>query len=107
MEELHVHSESAKPEEGLFLLAVSVEAVTSTEGKRSMQLMGVMHNVQVHILIDSGSTNSFISQHAVAKMPGLSLCPAHVQVKVANSDILSCSSAVPDAEWTIQGCQFK
>lgn len=84
-------------------MAISSEAVAGIEGRRSMQLMGVMCSVQVHILIDLGSTNSFLSHQAVAKMPRLSLCPTHVKVRVANGDILACSSAVPDAEWDIQG----
>lgn len=107
VEELQAPSESGvSPEDHLFL-AISAEAVSGAEGKRSMQLLGEMNGCKVHILIDSGSTNSFISQQVVDHMPALSLCSANVQVKVANGGLMACVSAVSQATWTIQGCVFQ
>jgi hypothetical protein len=65
-----------------------------------------MHQYPLHILVDSGSTHSFLSQHMVDKIGSLQLVPTNVQVKVADGNVLQCMAVLPQAEWTIQQCTF-
>lgn len=76
MEEIDARPEVENSSDEQLFLAISNEAVSGGEAKRSMQLMGLMQNVDVHILIDSGSTNSFISQKTVDKLANLNLSGA-------------------------------
>lgn len=106
IEELGACSGVEQPTEDLLFLAISSEAMSGGETKKSMQLMGMMQH-SVHILIDSGSTSSFASQHVVDQLSNFVISPSHVKVQVANGGVISCSSAYPEAEWSIQGCLFK
>ena len=59
------------------------------------------------MLVDSRSTNCFISEHLAAaafrKMP----LQQPVTVRVANGDMLLCTHELPDQLWCIQGVTFK
>lgn len=43
-------------------LAISADAIVGKEGPRTLQLRGTIHGRDILILVDSGSTNSFISE---------------------------------------------
>lgn len=74
--------------EGQLLLAISSEVVFGALAKRSMQLMGVMHNINIVILIDSGSSHYFISQTLINKLDQVQLIPTQAQVQVANGSMM-------------------
>lgn len=75
--------------------------------KGVLLLDGRMQNVPVSILIDSGSTHSFVSQLLLAKLKSVSLIKTGVSVKVANGGVMKCSTTWPQAEWCIQGLWFQ
>lgn len=56
------------PEEQAFL-CLSVEAFAGTTGTETLQFQGLSHQIAVSILVDSGSSASFISEHLLAKLP--------------------------------------
>jgi hypothetical protein len=87
-------------------LALSPAPLLGQSAKRALQFMGTMHQYPLHILVDSGSTHSFLSQHMVDKIGSLQLVPTNVQVKVADGNVLQCMAVLPQAEWTIQQCTF-
>jgi hypothetical protein len=63
-------------------------------------------NIQGHdviILIDSGSSNNFISAHLASQLVGVKKLSHPVQVKVAGGGILSGDSEIPNCAWTCQG----
>lgn len=99
-------NEECQPEEHM-VMSISSEAVNGLTAKRSMRFLGVMKTVEVLILIDSGSTDSFINQTTVSKL-GMHVVPTTpLQVQMANGARVSCTSLVPHAIWSIQGYNFK
>lgn len=58
------------------------------------------------ILLDSGSSSSFISQELVAQLQIHSVTCAPLAVWVANGAIMQCSSLVPSVVWTIDQYHF-
>jgi predicted aspartyl protease len=70
-------------------------------GQESPKLMRLLGNIQGHnilILVDSGSSHTFINTFQVAKLQGVSSLDCSVSVKVASGLALSCHSLIQDAE---------
>ena len=68
--------------------------------------MGTIQHKEVLILVDSGSSCSFISSNLAAKLQGVSSLSAPVTVKVADGGVLQCSSQCVGLQWETQGCTF-
>ncbi|KAF0915202.1 hypothetical protein E2562_034159 [Oryza meyeriana var. granulata] len=49
-------------------LVISESAVTGTAGRRTIRLQGLIHNQQVLILVDPGSSSNILSKQMVAKL---------------------------------------
>jgi hypothetical protein len=93
------------PEDSM-LMSISSEAIAGVAAKRSIRFMGLMQAVDILILVDSGSTNSFINQSTVLKLGLKSVPGCPLQVQVADGTILSCTNMISQAVWSIQGCSF-
>jgi hypothetical protein len=59
------------------------------------------------MLIDSGSSHSFISTQVATQLQGVLGTSSVVQVQVANGSRMQSSSELLQAEWSIQGYVFK
>jgi hypothetical protein len=92
----HLDSEDKEVEE---LYKLSLNAISGMESDGCMRVQGFMHNQMLVVLIDSGSSLSFVSQKLVDKM-GLPVqkCAA-VEVKVANGEKMRSDKKVVDLEW--------
>jgi len=91
------------PQEQLFM-AVSQAAVTGTDGPKTLRLHGTLQGHPVLILVDSGSSHTFVSkQLALSSLSGVHPLQTTVQVKVANGDILLCDSFIAQAVWSVDG----
>ena len=66
-----------------------------------------IHGLPICILVDSGSTTSFISQRVVDQLPRLQLQPTHHQVHIANGGLMVCSAMVPDCSWSMACYYFQ
>lgn len=88
--------------EDQLLLAISSQVVSSGHVKRTFQLLGIMQQQMINILIDPGSTNSFISQSLVDKLHHL----VSVSVRVVDGSSMHCLAVVSQAVWSIQHCEF-
>lgn len=71
-----------------------------------MQFMGFTAGHPVLILVDSGSSHSFISSAIAASLPGVRLLPVPMTVRVADGGVLSCQSELPDMELEVQDHSF-
>lgn len=58
------------------------------------------------MLVDSGSSSSFISDRLAKAHPALITLPAPVQVRVANGQVISCTQELPKCKIQIQGHCF-
>ncbi|XP_062230691.1 uncharacterized protein LOC133928395 [Phragmites australis] len=104
-----VESASEQPqsmqEEHIFM-ALSEAAFTGQETPRTMKFNGHIQKEPLLILIDSGSSHSFLSATVAAHLQGISaLCPP-IKVHVANGALLYCTSELVHAEWFINSYQF-
>jgi hypothetical protein len=88
------------------LMSISKQAINGSENSHSMRLMGQIQGHDVLILIDSGSSNNFISSSLAAQLKGVQPLPKPVQVKVAGGGILQGQFEVPNCQWTCQGNSF-
>jgi hypothetical protein len=88
------------------LMVLSVHAVQGTEAPQIVKLMAHLFTKKIIMLVDSGSSSSFIGQ-PLAKL-GTNIIPLSqpVQVQVANGQIISCTHYLPQCKITLQGHTF-
>jgi hypothetical protein len=97
-----VHSEYDHSEQihGLHLCASKLDGVPQT---KTMRFVGELGGLSASILLDLGSSISFLSFSIAHQPPTARVgCPC-LLVQVANGYRLSCISKIPDAMWSIQG----
>jgi hypothetical protein len=58
------------------------------------------------LLIDSGSTHSFVDKSLVDRMQLQTTEIPKLRVKVANGEVINCAEAIPDMQWWAQGHTF-
>jgi hypothetical protein len=87
-------------------LAISEAVVTGKDVPRTLKIRGSIQDIQVLILLDYGSSHSFISEEVAGLLKGV-ICSSNLtKVKVANGTILHSSIELGNAEWFIQGYAF-
>lgn len=59
------------------------------------------------MLIDSGSTHSFVDKQIGLKLMGVKALHYPAKVKIADGGELTCSLVIPDCDWYTQGVSFK
>lgn len=110
MELFHVQAESfvAHSQQGddQLFLTLSVAVVASSPSPRTMCLQGLIQGHSISILVDSGSSHTFISQHLASQLEGVVANFASLPVQVANGQRLFCHSIIPNAVWSVDDCAF-
>lgn len=84
---------------------LSTHAVAGTEPAITIGLRALAGN-QVMLLIDLGSTHSFINKAFVERVAAPTVTIPLVEVRVANGERLTCEHLVPAVKWWIQGQSF-
>jgi hypothetical protein len=88
------------------LLSLSLSTTIGIQGKKTMRLQGNFKWHEILILVDSGSSSTFISASLVQKLA----CPTEpieaATVIVAYGATLLCNTRVPDVTWCTQGHSF-
>jgi hypothetical protein len=102
LDNVSVHSEQ---QDQLFM-AISQEAVGGTDGPRTMKLRGVLQGTELLILVDSGSSHTFLSTAVADKMVGVQPLDHQVKIQVANGGILNCAAILPQAQWSVGAYSF-
>jgi hypothetical protein len=97
--------EPTAPGEQSFMI-LSVAALSGVEAPRTLKIKDQIQGVEMLILIDSGSSHSFISEQVATVLKGVTTVSSPTQVQVANGHTLQSLSEMLNAEWFIQGCQF-
>uniref|UniRef100_A0A453EP45 Peptidase A2 domain-containing protein n=1 Tax=Aegilops tauschii subsp. strangulata TaxID=200361 RepID=A0A453EP45_AEGTS len=86
---------------------ISVTALSGASHPKTIQLRALMGNQVVLVLIDSGSTHTFVDQALLSRVPVTAEKLTHpLQVKVANGDLVAYTEFVPNLTWWIQGHNF-
>lgn len=89
------------------LLTISSDALLGFSGTRSLLFDGLMNGHQIQLLVDSGSTNSFISYTLANRLSAMVSLTNTTVVKVAIGVLLHCNFYVPACTWTIASYQFQ
>lgn len=93
------------PQEHIYL-AISSEAITGKCTAKTLQLRGSIQGKSMNILVDSGSSHTFISSVLASNLTGLAIVSNRLYVQVANGDRLACDKQLRNAKWHIQGVAF-
>ncbi|KAM3364985.1 hypothetical protein ACQJBY_015005 [Aegilops geniculata] len=97
-------TEQTETEEAVY--AVSLQAFNGNDSSKLLQFTAVLQGQNVEVLVDSGSSASFINSRCVPQLQGLQALPRLARVKVANGAELRCELEVPNCPWTVQDHQF-
>jgi hypothetical protein len=88
------------------LMELSLVAVQGIACVQSVLMEGKINMHTVVLLIDSGSSCSFVSHNLASMLPDWSPLPKPVQIRVANDTILMCTHELANCPMNIQGHAF-
>lgn len=88
-------------------MLLSQDAIEGSSPPCTMRFVGHVEGLDVLILIDSGSSHSFISAALASTMSGVIALSSSVKVQVANGSQICCSSEIVGASWSMGGLSFK
>jgi hypothetical protein len=88
-------------------MLISKQAMNGSENTHSMRLLGHIQGHDVLILIDSGSSNNFMSADLASQLSGLQKLSLTIHVKGAGGGILQGDLENPDCQWDCQGHSFR
>ena len=98
--------ESSSSSEHLFL-SLSKCAVTGTPAPRTIQFRGTLEGIPLTILIDSGSSSSFVSDSIVMQLSSQAVVSSPTSVHVAGGGILISNEILHDVTWCIDNYCFQ
>lgn len=93
-------------QEAEVLMSISKLATTGQTTPHTVRLVGKIDSREVLILVDSGSSHSFVSETVAAAMPDKIQRTAASLVKIVDGGILKCDSMIPQCTWQTQGQVF-
>jgi hypothetical protein len=84
-------------------VCLSDVAIMGMESSKSMKLMGNIQGQEMLILLDSGSSHTFISTKLAAALShlGLAVLQKPLMVKVASGASMCCDSHISQVVWDI------
>jgi hypothetical protein len=93
--DLDISNATEDSDSGDELMAISIQALNGIEGSRIVRLRGHMQGKEVFMLVDSGSSHSFISEDMAYVIQHWQPLSQSVQVTVANGAKLPCTHELP------------
>jgi predicted aspartyl protease len=82
---------------------LSLHAISGRPLQKSIQLRALVQNQTLIILVDSGSSHTFLNSVVAQKLEVEATPIAPLSVRVVNGNILSCNYEVKDFSCWIQG----
>jgi hypothetical protein len=89
------------------LLPLSYNAAEGTQGKKTMRLQGLIQDKEILILVDSGSSSTFISTTLVQQLQLQTTPIPATKVTIADGSLMTCDSQIPRLQWWVQGHTFQ
>lgn len=89
-----------------FMILLSSEAVSANIPSKTFRIRGLIQGMDMLMLLDSGSTHSFLNAVHVPKLFGLSTMHTPLSVRVANGTVLQCALELPTVVWSVQDLSF-
>lgn len=88
------------------MLALSKSALSGIPAARTIRLVGSLANIPVQILVDSGSSSSFVNQSLVPRLTHIHYDQVSSNVQVAGGSLLVSQGVLRSVPWTVDGCMF-
>lgn len=88
------------------LCTLSRQALDGSSDSSVMQIQAWLQGREMLLLIDSGSSSSFVNAQVATKLQGQIDLPTPCRVKVADGGIFQCHSYIPACAWFTQGHGF-
>jgi len=85
---------------------ISLNALEGVTGLNTLRVTGRVEKQLIVILIDSGSTHNFISNHVADRLHCNLTNIKALTVQVADGGIMACTSVYSNFQWSIQGVDF-
>jgi hypothetical protein len=82
---------------------LSINAISGTDRENCMRIRALIQNQVLVMLVDSGSSSSFVSQRMVDQLALSTEVVSPVRVKVANGEFMLSSKRVAALEWWVEG----
>jgi len=92
--------------EGQLFVALSKDAFAGSSGPRTIRFSGTIQQREVSILIDSGSSHSFIAKQIADNLSGVFPLASAIMFKWLIGGVMECTSHLPLAQWSVQGHHF-
>lgn len=89
------------------LMCVSTHASNGTETPRTIRMVGNLHGHKPLILVDSGSSSTFVSEQLAASIPRWTPLATPVSVRIANGSVLLYTHEIKQCDLFIQGHHFQ
>jgi hypothetical protein len=80
--------------------------MTGSESSKVIRLRALIQNQTVLQLLDTGSSNTFLSSHVLSRLQYVPKDITPVPIKVANEQTIFCTKMVENLNWWIQGHSF-
>lgn len=89
------------PAEQLVFLAISLSAVTGTLAPRTVRFSGCVQGHSLTILLDSGSSSSFLSELVATRLQNIAVQANPCTVRIAGGGTLPSSATLLSVPWSI------
>jgi hypothetical protein len=87
-------------------LSLSIDALAGSDSSNSLHLQAMVGNQVMLILVDSGSSGSFINEDMAKRLSYTATMTEPVTVRLANNQPLICDKMIPALSWWCQGETF-
>jgi hypothetical protein len=88
-------------------LLLSQAARGGSPATKTMKFYGSIQGINILILLDSGSSHTFISSSVAAQLQGCTTVNTSLPVQIANGSRLICALELVQAEWFMNDYQFQ
>jgi hypothetical protein len=88
-------------------LALSKAAISGVRAARTVCLQGSLQSIPVQILVDSGSSSSFVNETLVSRLTAVESVPLASSVQVAGGTQLVSTAVLRNVQWSVGDCSFQ
>jgi hypothetical protein len=88
------------------LMSMSKTTWGGSDSGYTLKFQGLVQNQHVIILLDSGSSHTFVNEQLCHKLQSTTVVPVFFNVRVVNGDVVHCQDKWLRVPWQIQNCSF-
>ena len=88
------------------VMSISKHALTGDKSPKAFQLHAWLQGHEILMLVDSGSSTSFVDAQLATQLKGVTPLARAGRVKVAGGGELQCTATIQNCKWASQGHEF-